>query len=238
MVIKNKKKLLSWINFIVSTAIFLFAISVFIISLTARSNNRQAELFGYSFAVVVTDSMSPEIKVGDLIIVKSCDITEIKEGQNAVFIGLNGYYEGKSIVHKVIKIHRDYIDETGKQTDICLETRGINNPYNDEDFVYAENFVGREIFHSTFLGTIMVFLRDPLNWIYVLIFLLAIGFATKQGVKIYRMMKAKKERKNAEIDAPPETPIEAQIETSVETSDETPTKTQTETQNDIEKKEE
>lgn len=184
----SKKKVLSWINFIVSAAIFAFALSVFIISFTARSQNRQAEIFGFSFAVVVTDSMYPEIKVGDMIIVKSCDITEIEEGENAVFIGLSGEYEGKYIVHKVIGIYDD-IDETGEKTGICLETQGINNPCSDDDYVYADNFVGREIFHSALLGSVMTFLQDPLNWMYVFVIVLAISFGMKHVIKIVKLIK-------------------------------------------------
>lgn len=201
MAIKNKKKLFSWINFILSTAIFIFAASVFIISLTARSNNRQAEIFGYSFAIVVTESMSPEIKAGDLIIVKSCDITEIEEGENAVFIGLSGYFEGKNIVHKVVEIH-DIVDEMGNKSGICLETWGINNPFYDDDYVYADNFIGIEIFHSTALGSIMVFLKDPLNWIYLLIIALAITFAVKHSIKLVKLIKgrAKAKEKSEEIE--------------------------------------
>lgn len=195
----TKKKVLSWISLILSAAIFAFALSVFIIVIRARSRGGRAELFGYSFAIVATDSMYPEIKAGDLIIVKSCKITEIKEGQNAVFIGLSGEYKDKSIVHRVVGVYHDVTDESGKQIDVCLETWGINNgsaenPLYDKDFVYADNFIGREVFHSTALGTTVLFLQRPVNWIYVLVFVLAISFAITQGIKIIKIIKNKKNK--------------------------------------------
>lgn len=199
----SKKRILSLISFIVSAAIFAFALSVFIISFKARSKNRPAEFFGYSFAVVVTDSMSPQINVGDLIIVKSCDIMEMKVKQNAVFVGVSGSFKDKCIVHQVVGVYDD-IDENGVKSGVYLQTWGINNLDYDDDFVYAENFIGREIFHSKTLGAIMVFLREPLNWIYVLVFMLAISFVVHQSVKIIKHFKNKEVEQPTTESAAPE----------------------------------
>lgn len=184
----EKKKLYSLISFLLSTAIFVLALFVFISSITARARNGRAEFFGYSFAVVVTDSMAPEIKAGDLIIVKSCDITDISEGDNAVFLGLSGTYEGKSIVHRVVGIY-DVFDDDGTKTGICLETFGINNAKHDDDYVYADNFIGKEVFHSTFLGAIMTFLRNPINWVFIVVFIVAVSIAVRQLKKVVKIAK-------------------------------------------------
>lgn len=183
-----------------SAVMFAFALVVFVIVIRARSQNSRAELFGYSFAVVATDSMYPQIRAGDLIIVKSCSITEIKEGQNAVFIGLSGEFKDKSIVHRVVEICH-VTDEFGAKTGIALKTWGINNgsaenPLYDEDLVYSSNFIGREVFHSATLGAIVTFLQNPINWIYLLVFVLAISFAVSQGVKIVRLAKNKGKNKS------------------------------------------
>lgn len=194
----NKKKVLSWISFILSAAIFAFALAVFIISMDARAKNDRVELFGYSFAVVVTDSMYPEIKVGDLIIAKSCDITEVEEGENIVFMGLSGNAKGKCIVHKVVGIY-DIYGDSGEKTGIKLETWGINNtwgenePHYDEEYVYADNFIGKAVFHSTALGNVVTFLQNPVNWIYVFVFVIAIAFAVHQIIKIVRLTKNKEQ---------------------------------------------
>ena len=119
----TKKQLLSVLSFALSVIIFIFALVVFIMSLKPKAKNERVELFGYSFAVVLTNSMYPEIQAGDLIIVKSCDITDIQEGQNAVFIGVSGEYKDKSIVHRVIGVDID-IDENGN-SGISLTTKGL-----------------------------------------------------------------------------------------------------------------
>ena len=185
----NKKQIYSLVSLVLSVAIFALALYVFISSISARSRNGQAEIFGYSFAIVVTNSMSPEIKVGDLIIVKTCDITDIKEGDNAVFLGLSGTFKDKRVVHRVVGVY-DTVDDYGVKS-IYLETWGINNAKYDDDYVYSTNFIGKEIFHSTFLGAIMSFLKSPANWLYLVIIFGVIYFAVIQTKRIIKLVKAK-----------------------------------------------
>ncbi|MCH5163802.1 MAG: signal peptidase I [Clostridiales bacterium] len=194
----NKKQVYSLVSLVLSVAIFGLALYVFITSVSARSKNGQAEIFGYSFAIVVTDSMSPEIKVGDLIIVKSCDITDIKEGDNAVFLGLNGTFKDKRVVHRVVGVYEG-VNEIGDKS-IYLETWGISNPKYDDDYVYSTNFIGKEIFHSTFLGAIMSFLRVPINWLYLVIIFGVIYFAVKQSKNIIKLVKDKGQKPHEDLD--------------------------------------
>ena len=192
----NKKQIFSLLSFVLSVAIFALALYVFITSVSARSKNGQAEIFGYSFAIVATNSMAPEIKAGDLIIVKSCSIADIKEGDNAVFLGLSGTFKDKRVVHRVVGVYEG-VNEIGDES-IYLETWGISNPKHDDDYVYASNFIGREIFHSTLLGSIMSFLRVPTNWFYLIIIGGVIYFAVKQGKKIVGLVKAKYQEQTQE----------------------------------------
>lgn len=190
----NNKKVLSRISLILSVVMFALALIVLVTSITAHARNDRVQLFGYSFAVVVTNSMYPEIKAGDLIIVKSCNISEIELDQNAVFKGLSGDFKDLSVVHKVVGIQED--DEVGIQ----LRTKGVNNGKEDDDLVTAANFIGREVFHSTALGNIITFLKNPINWVYVLVFVLAISFVVMQSVKIFKMVKNKNNGKNKDED--------------------------------------
>lgn len=180
---KNKtKRIFSFVGFFVSLAIFALALSVFILSFTSKSQNRPVELFGYSFAVVVTDSMEPEIKVGDMIIIKSCDIRDIKVGDNAVYIGQSGNFAGKSIVHKVIDVGAD---ENG----VWLQTQGIANKLPDPDLVRESFFIGVEKSHSAALGAFISFLRKPLNWLYIIIIIVVLPFAVRQIIYIIKRIR-------------------------------------------------
>lgn len=187
----NKKHILSIVGFCLSLIIFAFALSVFVITLNARAKNRPTELFGYSFAIVATGSMYPEINVGEMIIVKSCDISEISVGENAVFVGLSGDYKDKCIVHKVEKIET-VEDETTGIDSVHLITKGVNNPEADFEPVTSSNFIGKEVYHSAVLGAIMQFLQNPINWLYILVLLITlfvIIYAIKRIVKYCKQQK-------------------------------------------------
>lgn len=183
----NKKKILSAISLCISAAIFIMAVSVFIISLNARKNNRPAQFFGYSFAIVVTDSMSPEINVGDMILVKSCSIDEVSAGQNAVFMGIDGDYKDKCIVHRVIQI--DQADDGSIQ----LITKGIHNADKDPDAVTSANFLGVQIYSSAAWGSVLRFFQSPINWLYMLVIAAAVFVAVTQTIKIVKAVKSKKQ---------------------------------------------
>lgn len=195
--VSKRKRIISIISFALSAIIFALALSVFIITLTARSQNRPAVLFGYSFAVVVTDSMVPEIDVGELIIIRSCGIDEIAVGENAVFVGLEGEYKDKWIVHKVIeKTKAEYSGETFTE----LTTKGVNNPVADENKVTSANFLGVAVYHNAALGGLFTFLQQPMNWVYILVIVVVMVIAVSQVVRIVKIVKTRKRDPSPDVD--------------------------------------
>ena len=87
--------------------------------------------------IVLTDSMYPDIKTGDLIFCQTVDAKDIKEGNVISFFDPAG--NGTSVVtHRVERVNVD--KETGK---ITWTTKGINNNTEDRMPVPEENLVGR-----------------------------------------------------------------------------------------------
>lgn len=183
--LQGKKKIGSVVKVVLTSLLFILAICIFVVSITARINGTQPEFFGISFSIVLTDSMTPEIEVGDLVVVRRCDITEVEEGDNAVFISLSGAVKGQRIIHKVVKVGTD--DEGA-----YLRTQGVKTgAVIDENYVRSDNFVGVEVFHSTVLGKIVSFFSKAQNWILIAV-LAALGiFAYKQVRRIIKYTKEK-----------------------------------------------
>ena len=85
--------------------------------------------------IVLTDSMYPDIKSGDIIICKEADAASIVVGDDISFFDPAG--NGSSIVtHRVIEI----IQENGN---ISFRTKGINNNTEDRAVVPADKLVGK-----------------------------------------------------------------------------------------------
>ena len=85
--------------------------------------------------IVLTDSMYPDIKSGDLIICKTVDPKEIKEGDVVSFY--DPASKGTAVVtHIVIEI----IEEDGK---LSFRTKGINNNTEDRLPVSADKVIAK-----------------------------------------------------------------------------------------------
>lgn len=146
--VKEEKKLSAKIISIVCMALtgILVALTCYVLIslIVAKTQNKPVNIFGYSFAVVMTDSMEPEIMTGDMIVFRRCDISEVEELDNIVFIAGDGFdavVRGQSVVHKAINV-----------TEYGIQTKGVNNPVADKDLVTADNFLGICTFHSAALG--------------------------------------------------------------------------------------
>ena len=185
----KRKKIISWVVSAVCILFLLLAIVLITLCyLSTRTGNRSVDIFGYSFSVVRTDSMSPEIKAGELITVKTCDISEATEGCNAVFIATEGELKGMQIVHKVVRIGSD---ERGA----FIVTQGLKEGAPEDAPVYQETFVGIAVRHSVFWGKIATFFSTPVNWVLFFILLVGVPVVYTLTKKVVRFSKeAKKEK--------------------------------------------
>lgn len=104
-----------WILSTISLIIFLF----FIIG-----------LFPLKPVVILSGSMKPTLKEGDLLIIKKCNINEVKP--NDIIEFNKGKY---NVVHRAIKV-------VNNNNDINLITKGDNNTNEDDFLITNENLRG------------------------------------------------------------------------------------------------
>ncbi len=178
----GKSKVFSVIGFALSAVFFALSATIFILALQAKKQNKPLTIFGYFTSIVQTGSMEPELKVGDMIIVKTATIDNAKEGDDVVFISNDPSIKGERVVHRVIEVGKD---ENG----IFLTTKGINNPTEDSDKVRAGNFVGIAVAHNTFFGRLLSFFTHTENIILVVVLLVLVPFIVKQIKKIIVLSK-------------------------------------------------
>lgn len=110
--------------------------------------------FGYSFLIVTTGSMEPEINSGELIIIKKKDKYEIKD--IVTYIDKDGFL----VTHRIIEID-----------DFNMITKGDGNDLKDEE-TPIDCIKGKVVFHSKLLGYFFIHLLKPIIFIYIVIILL------------------------------------------------------------------
>ncbi len=139
-------KVLKYLLLIILLVIVLFNFKV--------NNNDLVSLFGYSSLKVVSGSMQPKIKVGDVVIIKNSNNYNIND-----IITFKD--EGSYITHRIIKI------DNGKIT-----TKGDFNNKKDDKIIKMKDVVGKVILVIPFMGNIMNNLSNPI----VLFIIFVIGF--------------------------------------------------------------
>lgn len=151
-------------------ALLILFVPVFIfLTIIVVSPTKGHNFFGYTFYIVQTQSMEPELMVGDAIIdkkIKSPD--ELKVGMDITFIRSS---DGKVVTHRIAEI-QETVD--GYQ----YVTRGINNLTDDPITVNYNNILGKRIGHSAFIGQTVTFFRSSIGVVVMVsIFLvIVVGF--------------------------------------------------------------
>ena len=132
--IKNNK-VLHVIGEIIYVLLFLLVILMLIVVVLQRVSDNSVTLGGFRLFSVATGSMVPEYEVGDVLISKEIEPSEIKVGDDIVYRGKEGSFNGKIVTHRVISI----TEQDGKYHII---TKGLANEEQDpeitDDQVYGK----------------------------------------------------------------------------------------------------
>lgn len=180
------KKFLSKIINILSIVIIIAAVAI-LASVLLSGRQKQPNIMGYSMFRVLTQSMGPSIPTNSLIITKQTGAEDIELGDVITFRSQDPMLDGATNTHRVIAI-----DESGASP--VFTTKGDNNAVEDKYPVYAEDLVGRVVFVSHILGTMIALLSNPLCFGAVIIVPLAVIFL----LNIRDLFKAAKELSEAD----------------------------------------
>ncbi|MBE7066508.1 MAG: signal peptidase I [Ruminococcaceae bacterium] len=135
--------------------VILIPILIINVTLIIKSYTNKDEVPGIGGIcplIVLTDSMDPKIKSGDLIFVHTIDGQDVKEKDIIAFFDPAG--NGTSVVtHRVIEI----IDD-GDGT-VSFRTRGDNNNTDDKVLVPEENLVGEYKTRIPLAGHVAMFMQ-------------------------------------------------------------------------------
>ncbi len=134
--------------------VILIPMLIINITLIIKSNTDKdsvPSIGGYVPMIVLTDSMYPDIKSGDLIICHTIKAEDVKEQDVIAFFDPAG--NGSSVVtHRVVEI----VTEDGK---LSFRTKGDNNNIEDKVSVPAENLVGIYKTRIPLLGNVAMFMQ-------------------------------------------------------------------------------
>ena len=174
--LNKKSKIKKTINLIIYPIITILLIcSISIVLQVIKNPGETANIFGYKVFNIISGSMEPNLKIGDLVIIKDDETENIKKGDIITY-----RLEGSAITHRVVNI----IKENGK---IYYQTKGDNNNANDEVLVESKDIEGVYVFRIPKLGILISNIRNTTS---IIIIVLILYF-------IYKILQIKDDRKIA-----------------------------------------
>lgn len=160
-----------------SAKVFDIAFTVFVYLLAAAilfgallfsfSTSPDKALFGYRYYTVLTGSMSPTYKVGDMIFVKLSDASELNVGDVITFNPSQG--SDAYLTHRITEKLENY-EGTGVT---CFRTKGDANDVGDSFLIDASRVIGKVTFGIPGLGYVVRFVQ--LRWYLIVPVVIMIG---------------------------------------------------------------
>lgn len=108
-----------------------------------------ARIFGFNVYTVISGSMEPTYKVGDLLYVKKLPAEDIEVGDPITFV-----------------LNEDLVVATHRVIDIDAEnkhfyTKGDANDVADASPVHFNNYIGKPVFKIPVLGYVSLWIQNP-----------------------------------------------------------------------------
>lgn len=131
-------------------------------TMATRDNQNVSNIMGYTPLVVKSDSMSPTFSAGDLIFIKKCDTSILKEGDIICFHTIiNNEYALNT--HRIQKI--DTVGDARSYTTLGDNNNGIT----DTHIISDGDIVGKYVGHLKNAGKVMDFLSSSIGFLVVIV---------------------------------------------------------------------
>ena len=138
-----KEKKAFKIGMIVFKVLLFIVLIGFVLSVCLqRFSNNRLSIFNYRMFTVISGSMEPKYKIGDVLIAKEVKPEKIKVGDAISYLGEKGSFKDKVVTHQVTRIEK--ID--GKYV---FHTKGLTNIVEDPT-VYEHQLYGKVV-HKCFI---------------------------------------------------------------------------------------
>lgn len=174
----KRKRIISICIYIILIPILVYNIILIIKAIVIP--NETPSFLGIKTYVIISGSMEPNIKIGDIVITQN-----IKRKEESIKVGdVIAYRKGQTVItHRITNIEKD---ENGI---LRIATKGDNNNTEDNERILINNIEGKAIATIPKIGYITLLLKDKI--IIILIFIIAYIYIG-QTEKVKRRQKERR----------------------------------------------
>ncbi|MBQ2944246.1 MAG: signal peptidase I [Ruminococcus sp.] len=164
---------------------------VLIYTLVSRISGDTPSIFGYSMLRVSSESMEPELNVGDIILVKEVAPETLKKGDVITYQGEEGSVAGKLITHQIVS---EPYEKDGLH---YFTTRGIKEGALDDPEIDETQILGKVQIKVPIVGTIYDFFTQ---WYGLAAFaaILLIAFSS-EIINLVSILRNKEDEQDPEV---------------------------------------
>ena len=173
------------------TIVTIVLVVLIAVIITQRVSNNQKAIAGFRVFNVITESMVPEYKVGDTILTKTVNPSELKIGDDITYMGKKDPFKGMIITHRIVKIEKQ---EDGKY---LIQTKGLANDIEDPEINESQVY-GKVIYKIKTIS----FLNGIIGNLFGMYFAIFIPFGIITFVEfiLYKRDKETEEDDDSDID--------------------------------------
>lgn len=159
---KTLKRVGTIVISVILWAIILLAALYAFTTMATKDDQSVSRILGYTPMTVESDSMKPTFCKGDLIFIKKCDTSKLKEGDIITFHTIidNQYALN---THRIQKI--DEVNGVRSYTTIGDNNNGVA----DQHVISDGDIVGKYVGHISNLGKVMSFLSSSMGFLIVIV---------------------------------------------------------------------
>lgn len=182
------KKIANILSSLIIGVLIIMMVVVLYVNISAKVNNEIMPSIGsYSFLTVLSGSMEPEIKAGDVIVINK-DTSEIKKGDVITFSSSSNKEESVFITHRAV----EQIEEDGN---VYFKTQGDSNNVADEKLVSHKSIVGKYSFKIPYMGYLVVFVQKPWGFASLVAFPILLLIL----IEVRELIQMKKDKKREQL---------------------------------------
>ena len=159
---KTLKRIGTIVISVILWAIILLAALYAFTTMATKDDQSVSRILGYTPMTVESDSMKPTFCKGDLIFIKQCDTSKLKEGDIITFHPIIDHQYALN-THRIQKI--DEVNGIRSYTTIGDNNNGVA----DQHVISDGDIVGKYVGHISNLGKVMSFLSSSMGFLIVIV---------------------------------------------------------------------